>query len=69
MIYKLCNGLIDIDKTSIIHINNNNITSGHSKRLSIDKSRLYINKNLLKNRIARTWNNLDQNVVNAKTLA
>ena len=40
MIFKLINGLIDIDPSSIIQIKTNNITRGHSKRLLIDKARI-----------------------------
>ena len=69
MLYKLINGLIDIDLSSIIQIKTNNITRGHSKRLLIDKARIDIRRNLLKNRVASVWNKLDDNIVNAKTLS
>ena len=69
MIFKLINGLIDIDPSSIIQIKTNNITRGHSKRLLIDKARIDLRRNLLKNRVASVWNNLDDNIVNAKTLS
>ena len=69
MIFKLINGLIDIDPSSIIQIKTNNITRGHSKILLIDKARIYLRRNLLKNRVASVWNNLDDNIVNAKTLS
>ena len=71
MLYKLINGLIDIDPSSIIQIKTNNITRGHSKRLLIDKARIDLRRNLLKNRVASVWNNLDENspIVNAKMLS
>ena len=71
MLYKLINGLIDIDinPSSIIQIKTNNITRDHSKRLLIDKARIDLQINLLKNRVAYVWNNLDDNIVNAKTLS
>ena len=69
MIFNLINGLIDIDPSSIIQIKSNNITRGHSKRLLIDKARIDLRRNLLKNRVASVWNNLDDNIVNAKTLS
>ena len=69
MLYKLINGLIDIDPSSIIQIKTNNITRGHSKRLLIDKARIDLRRNILKNRVASVWNNLDDNIVNAKTLS
>ena len=69
MIFKLINGLIDIDPSSIIQIKTNNITRCHSKRLLIDKARIDLRRNLLKNRVASVWNNLDDNIVNAKTLS
>ena len=68
MLYKIINGLIDIDPSSIIQIKTNNITRGHSKRLLIDKARIDLRRNLLKNRVVSVWNNLDDNIVNAKTL-
>ena len=68
MLYKLINGLIDIDPSSIIQIKTNNITRGHSKRLLIYNARIDLRRNLLKNRVASVWNNLDDNIVNAKTL-
>ena len=40
MLYKLINGLNDIDPSSIIQIQTINITRGHSKRLLIDKARI-----------------------------
>ena len=69
MIYKLINGLIDIDPSSIIQIKTNNITRGHSKRILIDNARIELLRNLLKNRVASVWNNLDDNIVNAKKLS
>ena len=69
MIFKLINGLIDIDPSSIIQIKTNNITRGHSKRLLIDKARIDLRRNLLKNRVASVWNNLHDNIVNVKTLS
>ena len=69
MLYKLINGLIDIDPSSIIQIKTNNFTRGHSKRLLIDKARIDLRRNLLKNRVASVWNNLDDNIVNVKTLS
>ena len=69
MIFKLINGLIDIDSSSIIQIKTNNITRGHSKSPLIDKSRIELWRNLLKNRVASVWNNLDGNIVNAKALS
>ena len=36
MLYKLINGLIDIDPSSIMQIKTNNITRSHSKTLLID---------------------------------
>ena len=65
----MTNGLIDIDPSSIIPIKTNNITRYHSKRLLIDKSRIDLLRNLLKNRLASVWNNLDDNIVNSKTLS
>ena len=38
MLYKLINGLIDIDPSSIIQIKTTNITRGHPKRLLVDKA-------------------------------
>ena len=58
MIFKLINGFIDIDPSSIIQIKTNNITRGHSKRLLIDKATIDLRRNLLKNRvhsICRPW--------------
>ena len=69
MIFKLINSFIDIDPSSIIQIQTNTITRGHSKRLLIDKARIDLRINLLKNRVASVWNNLDDNIVNAKTLS
>ena len=69
MIFKLINGLIDIDPYSIIQIKTNNIARGHSKILLIDKARIDLQRNVLKNRVASVWNNLDDNIVNAKTLS
>ena len=69
ILYKLINGLIDIDQSSIIQIKTNNINRGHSKRLLIDKARIDVRRNLLKNRVASVWNKLDDNIVNAKTLS
>ena len=69
MLYKRINGLIYIDPSLIIQIKTNNITRGHSKRLIIDKARIDLRRNLLKNRVASVWNNLDDNIVNSKTLS
>ena len=51
MIYKLINDLIDIDPSSIIQIKTTNITQVHYKRILIDKARIDLRRNLLKNRV------------------
>ena len=54
IIYKLINGLIYIDPSSIVQIKTINITRGHSKMLLIDK--VIVNTRInLKNRVAYTF--------------
>ena len=69
VVYKLFNGLISIDASSIINIKKTNYnTRGHSMKISTNKYNLNVTKNLLNNRIAKIWNCLDENIVFANSL-
>ena len=63
MIYKLSNGLVDIDYSSILNIKTNSSTRGNSQYIIIDNSRLDVRRHLLNNRVAKQWNLLDDSTI------
>ena len=68
MIYKLINGLVDIDYSSILNIKTNSSTRGNSQHIIIDNSRLDVRRHLLNNRVAKQWNHLDESIIKLKSL-
>ena len=69
MVYKLFNGLVSMNTSSIINIKKtNNNTRGHSLQISMNTCKLNVTKNLLNNRIANIWNGLDEHIVLANSL-
>ena len=64
MVYKLFNGLIYIDASSIINIKKTKYyTRGHSMQIIKNKCKLNVTKNLLNNRIVKINNSLDENII------
>ena len=64
MVYKLFNGLVSMNTSSIINIKKTNYnTRGHSLQISMNTCKLNVTKNLLNNRIAKIWNGLDEHIV------
>ena len=68
MIYKLINGLVDNDYSSILNIKTNSSTRGNSQRTTIDNSRLEVRRNVLNNRVAKQWNRLDESIIKLTSL-
>ena len=68
MIYKLINGLVDIDYSSILNIKTNSSTRGNSQCIIIDNSCLDVRRNSVNNRVAKQWNRLDESIINLKSL-
>ena len=69
MVYKLFNGLVSINTSSIINIKKTNYnTRGHSLQISMNTCKLNVTKNLLNNRIDNIWNCLDEHIVLANSL-
>ena len=68
MIYKLINGLVDIDYSSILNIKTNSSTRGNSQCIIIDNSCLDVRRNLVNTRVAKQWNRLDESIINLKSL-
>ena len=68
MTYKLVNGLVDIDYSSILNIKNISSKLGNSKRIIIDNSHLDVRLNLLNNRVAKQCNRLDESIIKTKSL-
>ena len=69
MVYKLFNGLVSMNTSSIINIKKTNYnTRGHSLQISMNTCKLNVTKNLLNNRIAKIWNGLDEHIVLANSL-
>ena len=66
MIYKLINGLVDNDYSSILNIKTNSSTRGNSQRMIIDNSRLEVRRNVLNNRVAKQWNRLNESIIELK---
>ena len=69
MVYKLFNGFVSMNASSIINIKKTNYnTRGHSLQISMNTCKLNVTKNLLNNRIANIWNGLDDNILLANSL-
>ena len=68
MVYKLFNGLVSMNTSSINIKKTNYNTRGHSLQISMNTCKLNVTKNLLNNRIAKIWNGLDEHIVLANSL-
>ena len=64
--FKLTSGLYDTALPSLLEIQKNTRTRGHSKILYQHRSNKDIRKNFFTNRIINTWNSLPENVISAK---
>ena len=62
LMFKMVNGLVDVDISNFFAFNNNN-TKGHRFKLSVQFSRLDCRKYSFANRTIPIWNNLPPNVV------
>ena len=62
LMFKMVNGLVDVDISHFFAFNNNN-TRGHRFKLSVQFSRLDCRKYSFANRTIPIWNNLPPNVV------
>ena len=66
-LYKILTGIYD-NETSINFKRNRNHLRGHQYKLEIERFRTNIRKHNFRNRVANTWNNLPQDIVNSPTL-
>ena len=64
--FKLTSGLYDTALPSLLEIQKNTRTRGHSKKLYQHRSNKDIRKNFFTNRIINIWNSLPENVISAK---
>ena len=63
--YKIFHGLIDTDPSKFFKINDNK-TRGHKYKIVLNKCRLDVRKNFYLQRIAKEWNCLPADIVEAK---
>ena len=67
--YKILNNYYDCPELSDLFTRNSNTrTRGHNFKLETKKHKTNIGKNLIANRIVRTWNKLPSEVVNSKSM-
>jgi hypothetical protein len=67
--FKILNGCYDCPELSDLFTRNTNTrTRGHNFKLSANKCKTNIGKNLISNRIANAWNKLPSEVVNARSV-
>jgi len=67
--YKIINGKENVKINQFFEFSNTRyILRGHDKKLVINRSRLNKSKFFFSNRVARHWNNLTQEVVNAPSV-
>jgi len=67
--YKIINGMENVKINQFFEFSNiGYILRGHNKKLLINRSRLNTRTFFFSNRIARHWNNLTQEVVNAPSV-
>ena len=65
--YKCTTGMMDIDKTDFIQLNNNR-TRGHSKKLLIKHGQKDVKKHSFPNKFIEPWNDLPEHIVSAKNI-
>lgn len=66
-VFKLTSGIYDTSLPPILKMNKDTITRGHSKKIYSQRANKDIRKNFFTFRTTQTWNNLPENVINAKT--
>lgn len=66
-VFKIVHGLVDIQFVHWFSINTNN-TRGHLLKLTVNRSRLDINKHFFRNGVFKMWNNLPERVVSLNSL-
>ena len=66
-LYKCATGIIDIDKQDFIQFNNRS-TRGHSKKIQKKRGDKDAKKYSFPNRFIDPWNNLPEQIVNAKNI-
>ena len=67
MTYKILNHRVEMD-ARFMKMNTESRTRGHTKKLKISLSQIEIRRNFFTNRIKKRWNDLSQEVINAKTI-
>ena len=66
--FKITSGLYDNAFIPLLEIKKDNTTRGHSKKLYQHRANKDLRKNFFTNRIVNAWNNLPENVINAKNV-
>lgn len=67
-VFKLTTGLYDQSLPPLFSTSTDSITRGHSKKLYQQRANKNIRKNFFTYRVIQTWNNLPEEVINAKTV-
>ena len=66
--YKMVNGLVDVNYKDIFVMNNNERTRGHNFKLSMQRSVSEIRRNFLTSRVVVPWNNLPNYVMQSQNI-
>ena len=64
-VYKMFNGLDDVDVNDFFCLDHSNRTRGHNFKIKKQNSRLDVRKNFFSNRVVTEWNDLPHSVVNS----
>ena len=69
LVYKIINGLVDLNFDDFFKLSSCTMTRGHSLRLVLPKVRLDVRKYFFSTRIVQLWNNLPETVVTAVSVS
>ena len=67
-VFKILNGFDNIDKDLFFTLNTREGSRGHSLQLQKPRANLRIRQQSFSHRVINTWNNLQDNVVNAESI-
>ena len=68
-VYKIFNGLDDLNMEDYIDLDTNNITKEHNFKIKEKSCKLDMRKNFFSLRVVNQWNGLPADVVNSPTLS
>ena len=65
MTYNIINHRVEMD-SRFMKMDTKSRTRGHTMKLKISRSKIEIRRNFFKNKIAKRWNGLNQEIINSE---